>query len=130
MPTPTALPPAATPVVLPTPSPAILQAIDRGKTFLQAQYDPAVGLLEESPILGAGNFYLTEDNALAAHALRMLGMAELAGAIQEKFREYGHTANGFTSNALVSDALTDIGGGACFNDARVEVTRANSRRRA
>jgi len=41
-----------------------------------------------------------------------------------------HTANGFTSNALVSDALTDIGGGACFNDARVEVTRANSRRRA
>ncbi|MFN7977726.1 MAG: molybdopterin-dependent oxidoreductase [Vicinamibacterales bacterium] len=41
-----------------------------------------------------------------------------------------HTANGFTSNALVSDALTDIGGGACFNDARVEVTRVNSRRRA
>jgi anaerobic selenocysteine-containing dehydrogenase len=35
-----------------------------------------------------------------------------------------HTANGFTGNALVSDAPTDIAGGACFNDARVQVERA------
>ena len=33
------------------------------------------------------------------------------------------TMNGSTANALVSDAPTDIGGGACFNDAQVEVTR-------
>ena len=26
-----------------------------------------------------------------------------------------------TSNALVPDTLTDLGGGACFNDARVQV---------
>jgi len=32
-----------------------------------------------------------------------------------------HTGNGATSNALVPDAPTDVGGGACFNDARVEV---------
>jgi anaerobic selenocysteine-containing dehydrogenase len=32
-----------------------------------------------------------------------------------------HTANAFTSNALVPDTLTDLGGGACFNDARVQV---------
>jgi anaerobic selenocysteine-containing dehydrogenase len=32
-----------------------------------------------------------------------------------------HTSNGFTSNALVPDTLTDLGGGACFNDARVQV---------
>ena len=31
------------------------------------------------------------------------------------------TENGFTSNALVPATLSDIGGGACFNDARVEV---------
>jgi anaerobic selenocysteine-containing dehydrogenase len=31
------------------------------------------------------------------------------------------TRNGFTANALVPDTLTDIGGGACFNDARVQV---------
>jgi anaerobic selenocysteine-containing dehydrogenase len=36
----------------------------------------------------------------------------------------GHTANGYTTNALVSDVLTDLGGGACFNDARVQVEKA------
>ena len=36
-----------------------------------------------------------------------------------------HTANGFTSNALVPDTLTDFGGGACFNDARVQVASAS-----
>lgn len=35
-----------------------------------------------------------------------------------------HTANGFTANALAPDTLTDLGGGACFNDARVQVERA------
>jgi anaerobic selenocysteine-containing dehydrogenase len=34
-----------------------------------------------------------------------------------------NTGNGFTSNALVPDSLTDLGGGACFNDARVQVER-------
>ena len=31
------------------------------------------------------------------------------------------TRNGFTATALAPDSLTDLGGGACFNDARVEV---------
>ena len=31
--------------------------------------------------------------------------------------------NGATANALAPDTLTDLGGGACFNDARVEVER-------
>jgi anaerobic selenocysteine-containing dehydrogenase len=34
-----------------------------------------------------------------------------------------NTLNGNTGNVLVPDSLTDIGGGACFNDARVEVER-------
>jgi anaerobic selenocysteine-containing dehydrogenase len=34
-----------------------------------------------------------------------------------------HTRNGFTANALAPDTLTDLGGGACFNDARVQVAR-------
>ena len=33
------------------------------------------------------------------------------------------TLNGFTATALAPDHLSDIGGGACFNDARVEVER-------
>jgi anaerobic selenocysteine-containing dehydrogenase len=32
-----------------------------------------------------------------------------------------NTFNGSTSNALVPDSLTDLGAGACFNDARVQV---------
>jgi len=35
-----------------------------------------------------------------------------------------HTANGYTSNALTPDSLSDLGGGACFNDARVQVAPA------
>ena len=35
-----------------------------------------------------------------------------------------HTANGFTANILAPATLTDLGGGACFNDARVQVERA------
>ena len=35
-----------------------------------------------------------------------------------------HTANGHTATALAPDTLTDLGGGACFNDARVQVEKA------
>jgi anaerobic selenocysteine-containing dehydrogenase len=38
-----------------------------------------------------------------------------------------HTGNGQTANALAPDTLTDLGGGACFNDARVEIRRAVGR---
>ena len=34
-----------------------------------------------------------------------------------------HTSNGNTANALAPDTLSDLGGGACFNDARVQVER-------
>jgi anaerobic selenocysteine-containing dehydrogenase len=34
-----------------------------------------------------------------------------------------HIANRLTSNTLVPDALTDLGGGACFNDARVQIEK-------
>ncbi|MGH2688521.1 MAG: molybdopterin dinucleotide binding domain-containing protein, partial [Actinomycetota bacterium] len=32
-----------------------------------------------------------------------------------------HTLNGWTSNALVPDHVDAVGGGACYNDARVEI---------
>ena len=34
-----------------------------------------------------------------------------------------NTKNGYTSNAMVPDSLADLGGGACFNDARVQVEK-------
>ena len=38
------------------------------------------------------------------------------------------TWNRLTGNALVPDSLTDLGGGACFNDARVQVTLLDRRK--
>ncbi len=35
-----------------------------------------------------------------------------------------HTSNGNTANTLAPDSLTDLGAGACFNDARVQVQKA------
>jgi anaerobic selenocysteine-containing dehydrogenase len=35
-----------------------------------------------------------------------------------------HTANGYTANVFAPDTLSDIGGGACFNDARVQVEKS------
>jgi anaerobic selenocysteine-containing dehydrogenase len=37
-----------------------------------------------------------------------------------------NTRNGYTTNALVPDTLTDLGGGACFTDARVQVEKVAS----
>ncbi|MCC7126827.1 MAG: molybdopterin-dependent oxidoreductase [Acidobacteria bacterium] len=34
-----------------------------------------------------------------------------------------HTSSGWTSNVLVPDSLSDLGAGACFNDARVNVKK-------
>lgn len=36
-----------------------------------------------------------------------------------------HTVNGWTSNVLVPDTLTDLGAGACFNDARVNIMKVD-----
>ncbi len=36
------------------------------------------------------------------------------------------TTNGFTATALSPATLTDLGGGACFNDARVEVRKIDA----
>ena len=36
-----------------------------------------------------------------------------------------HTENGVVSNAVIPDTVTEISGGACFNDARVAVSRAD-----
>jgi len=83
-----------TPSVQPA-SAQFTDAIRSATDFLLARYDSAIGLLEESPVLGKGNFYLTEDNALAAHALAVVGESETAAAIRATLKLYGHEKNGF-----------------------------------
>jgi anaerobic selenocysteine-containing dehydrogenase len=46
------------------------------------------------------------------------GVASLAKGLWRR-----HTLNGWTSNALVPGHVDALGGGACYNDARVEITR-------
>ncbi|MEL7060362.1 MAG: molybdopterin-dependent oxidoreductase, partial [Acidobacteriota bacterium] len=45
------------------------------------------------------------------------GVVSLAKGLWDR-----HTRSGTTANVLAPDTLTDLGGGACFNDARCEVT--------
>ena len=37
-----------------------------------------------------------------------------------------HTANGYTATVFAPDTLSDLGGGACFNDARVQIEAAGA----
>jgi len=37
-----------------------------------------------------------------------------------------HVANGMVSNALISDGVNDLGGGACFNEALVLIEKVAS----
>ena len=61
-----------------------------------------------------------DGEAVACHlAVRLGGAVSLPKGLWRK-----HTANGYTGTSLVPDTLTDFGGGACFNDARVQVQAA------
>lgn len=72
---------------------------ERAVAFLMAQYDPAVGLLRESPEIGRHNFYLTNDNALAAHVLDLLGEKDMAATLRASLKAYGQESNGFIEAA-------------------------------
>jgi anaerobic selenocysteine-containing dehydrogenase len=75
----------------------------------------ARGLATEDPVrvfnsLGEMHCQLAVDKDIRP------GTVSLAKGVWRK-----NTYNGATSNALCPDSLTDLGGGACFNDARVQV---------
>jgi hypothetical protein len=93
---------------LPAPAPASAREPDRAAirlsqeraiAFLKAQYDLAVGLLRESPAIGEHNFYLTNDNALAAYVLDLAGEKELAATLRASLKMYGWETNGFVEAA-------------------------------
>jgi anaerobic selenocysteine-containing dehydrogenase len=64
-------------------------------------------------------------NALGeVHCLVTIGDRIARGTVSLPKGLWRHnTFNEFTATALAPDTLTDLGGGACFNDARVEVAR-------
>ena len=93
---------------------------------------PAVALLMNPA--DAGPRGLKDDDPVKV--FNELGEVQCAVKIESTIREgtvslpkglwRKSTWNQFTSNVLVPDTLTDLGAGACFNDARVEVARLES----
>ncbi|MBA3297005.1 MAG: molybdopterin-dependent oxidoreductase [Acidobacteria bacterium] len=87
-----------------------------------------VGVLQMHPADASSRGLSTDDPVRVFNAL---GEVHCPVALNRDIREgtvtlpkglwRKSTYNGMTSNALVPDSLTDLGGGACFNDARVQV---------
>ena len=94
------------------------------------------GLIAADNTLAVSGAPIVRGRSTGAKALRAfneLGQTECLVALSEDVRPgtvclakglwRKSTFNGSTGNALVPDTLTDLGAGACFNDARVEVAR-------
>lgn len=89
-------PPPPLPLPTPTPLPYDLQpAIDAGLRFLETQYNPDYGLLQESPEIGAHRYFLANDALLAAHVFELVDQEEMAGTLRETLAGYGVQGNGF-----------------------------------
>lgn len=72
----------------------ICPALDAGTAYLKAQYNPEVGLIREAPMTASNIYWLTNDNALAAYALSLLGEVELSQKLLVSIRGYGDDTNG------------------------------------
>lgn len=78
----------------------------------------ARGLADGDPIR-AFNDYGEVHTSVALDPTLRRGVASLPKGL------WAHnTTNGSTANALAPDTLSDLGGGACYNDARIEVEKA------
>jgi hypothetical protein len=98
-------PPQASPpdneltVNLPAPPPPppdrLDAAIDAGLRFLEGQYNAELGLLQESPNIGAYRYFLANDALLAAHVFETMGDADLAATLRATLAAHGIDGNKF-----------------------------------
>jgi hypothetical protein len=77
-----------------TPIPTHCPPIERGLAFLEARYNPTIGLLNESPQVAPYTYWLTNDNALAAFTFSEFGQIDMSGTLETSLIRYGHTGNG------------------------------------
>jgi anaerobic selenocysteine-containing dehydrogenase len=92
----------------------------RGKVPLEMHpHDAAERGLRDGDRVRVWNQYGEVITALRLNRDLMPGVACLPKGLWAK-----HTDNGRTANALAPPTLADLGGNACFNDARVDVARA------
>jgi len=68
--------------------------MQQGLAFLEARYNPELGLLNESPQVAPHKYWLTNDNALAAHAFYQLNRPQMSADIQSALQGYGYGTHG------------------------------------
>ena len=98
-----------------------------------AEYDPPTAAVSVHPIdatergLADGEIVVVS-NSLGAVTLPVSVDARMRVGVCEipKGLWMRHVANGMVSNALISDGVNDLGGGACFNEALVLIEKAAS----
>jgi anaerobic selenocysteine-containing dehydrogenase len=98
-----------------------------------AEYDPPTAAVSVHPIDAAergltDGDLVTVSNSLGAVTLPVSVDARMRVGVCEipKGLWMRHVANGMVSNALISDGVNDLGGGACFNEALVLIEKAAS----
>ena len=98
-----------------------------------AEYDPPTAAVSVHPI-DATERGLTDGETVVVS--NSLGTVTLPVSVDARMRVgvceipkglwMRHVANGMVSNALISDGVNDLGGGACFNEALVLIEKAAS----
>ena len=111
----------------------LTSATARTVNSMFAEYDPPTAAVSVHPIdatergLTDGDI-VTVSNSLgtvtlpvAVDARMRVGVCEIPKGLWMR-----HVANGMVSNALISDGVNDLGGGACFNEALVLIEKVAS----
>jgi anaerobic selenocysteine-containing dehydrogenase len=88
-----------------------------GELMMSPDDAGARGILDGTPVRVWNELGEVRCTATITRELRP-GVVALAKGLWRK-----HTRNGLTANALIPETLADLGGQACYNDARVEVER-------
>ena len=96
-----------------------------------AEYDPPTAAVSVHPIDAAERGLTDGDTVVVSNSL---GAVTLPVSVDARMRVgvceipkglwMRHVANGMVSNALISDGVNDLGGGACFNEALVLIEKA------
>jgi len=111
----------------------LTSATARTVNSMFAEYDPPTAAVSVHPIdatergLTDGDM-VTVSNSLGTVTLPVSVDARMRVGVCEipKGLWMRHVANGMVSNALISDGVNDLGGGACFNEALVLIEKAAS----
>ena len=96
-----------------------------------AEYDPPTAAVSVHPIDATERGLKDGDTVVVSNSL---GAVTLPVSVDARMRVgvceipkglwMHHVANGMVSNALISDGVNDLGGGACFNEALVLIEKA------